>query len=165
MTAKSETTQLRRTDATIRIASNSINIVRVAKSTPSIAKRSKMHGWEKIPPSFRPVAQLVEYSSPKRGVVGSIPAWPAFGNAAISGGVLAEKQRRRTTLAEKAKKQNAIQNFFRETAGELRKVSWPTWPEARRLTILVLIVMVAMGIYLSLVDLMAESLLNLVLGL
>jgi len=68
-------------------------------------------------------------------------------------------------LAEKAKKQNAIQNFFRETAGELRKVSWPTWPEARRLTILVLIVLVAMGIYLSLVDAMAESLLNLVLGL
>jgi preprotein translocase subunit SecE len=68
-------------------------------------------------------------------------------------------------LAEKAKKQNAIQNFFRETVGELRKVSWPTWPEARRLTILVLIVMVAMGIYLSLVDRIAGQLLNLVLGI
>ena len=68
-------------------------------------------------------------------------------------------------MAEKAKKQNAIQNFFRETVGELRKVSWPTWPEARRLTILVLIVMAAMGIYLSLVDRIAGQLLNLVLGL
>ena len=68
-------------------------------------------------------------------------------------------------MAEKAKKQNAIQNFFRETVGELRKVSWPTWPEARRLTILVLIVMVIMGIYLSLVDRIAGQLLNLVLGL
>ena len=68
-------------------------------------------------------------------------------------------------MAEKAKKQNAIQGFFRETFGELRKVSWPTWPEARRLTILVLIVMVAMGIYLSLVDRIAGQLLNLVLGL
>ena len=68
-------------------------------------------------------------------------------------------------MAEKAKKQNTIQNFFRETAGELRKVSWPTWPEARRLTILVLIVMAAMGIYLSLVDRIAGQLLNLVLGL
>lgn len=68
-------------------------------------------------------------------------------------------------MAEKAKKQNAIQNFFRETAGELRKVSWPTWPEARRLTILVLIVMVAMGIYLSLVDRIAGQLLDLILGL
>ena len=68
-------------------------------------------------------------------------------------------------MAEKAKKQNTIQNFFRETAGELRKVSWPTWPEARRLTILVLIVMVAMGIYLSLVDRIAGQLLDLILGL
>jgi preprotein translocase subunit SecE len=68
-------------------------------------------------------------------------------------------------LAEKAKKQNAIQNFFRETVGELRKVSWPTWPEARRLTILVLIVMFAMGVYLSLVDRIASQLLNLVLGI
>lgn len=68
-------------------------------------------------------------------------------------------------MAEKAKKQNAIQNFFRETVGELRKVSWPTWPEARRLTVLVLIVMVIMGIYLSLVDQIASQLLNLALGL
>ena len=68
-------------------------------------------------------------------------------------------------MAEKAKKQNAIQNFFRETAGELRKVSWPTWPEARRLTIRVLIVMAAMGIYLSLVDEVAGQLLDLILGL
>jgi len=68
-------------------------------------------------------------------------------------------------LAEKAKKQNAIQGFFRETIGELRKVSWPTVPEARRLTVLVLIVMVIMGIYLSLVDWVGGQLLNLLLGL
>ncbi len=68
-------------------------------------------------------------------------------------------------MAEKAKKQNAIQTFFRETVGELRKVSWPTWPEARRLTVLVLIVMLIMGIYLSLVDRIAGQLLNIMLGL
>jgi len=69
------------------------------------------------------------------------------------------------TLAEKAKKQNAIQNFFRETVGELRKVSWPTRPEAVRLTILVLIVMAAMSAYLGLVDRFAGQLLDLVLGI
>lgn len=68
-------------------------------------------------------------------------------------------------MAEKAKKQNAIQTFFRETVGELRKVSWPTWPEARRLTGLVLLVMVIMGIYLGLVDKAANGLLNLILGI
>jgi len=72
-------------------------------------------------------------------------------------------------LAEKAKKvkktENAIQRYFRETTGELRKVSWPTWPEARRLTGLVLVVMVVVGIFLAGMDYLASQLLNLVLGL
>jgi preprotein translocase subunit SecE len=68
-------------------------------------------------------------------------------------------------LAERAKKQNAIQRYFSETSGELRKVSWPTWAEARQLTILVIIVMIVMGIFLGLVDLLANHLLNLALGL
>jgi len=72
-------------------------------------------------------------------------------------------------LAEKAKKvkkqENAIERYFRETSGELRKVSWPTWPEARRLTGLVLLVMVFMGVFLWGVDFLAERLLNFVLGL
>ena len=68
-------------------------------------------------------------------------------------------------MADKAKKQSSIQRYFNETAGELRKVSWPTWPEARQLTILVLIVMVVIGVFLGLVDYGANSLLNLVLGI
>ncbi|MBE0669318.1 MAG: preprotein translocase subunit SecE [Anaerolineales bacterium] len=76
---------------------------------------------------------------------------------------------RSIALAEKAKKvkktENAIQRYFRETTGELRKVSWPTWPEARRLTALVLAVMVVVGLFLWVVDLFAGNLLNLVLGI
>ena len=68
-------------------------------------------------------------------------------------------------MAERAKKQNAIQRYFSETSGELRKVSWPSWAEARQLTILVIIVMIAMGIFLGLVDVLANHLLNLALGL
>jgi preprotein translocase subunit SecE len=68
-------------------------------------------------------------------------------------------------LAERAKKQNAIRRYFNETAGELRKVSWPTWPEARQLTILVIVVMVAIGAFLGLVDLGANRLLNVALGI
>jgi preprotein translocase subunit SecE len=72
-------------------------------------------------------------------------------------------------LAEKAKKvrksENAIQRYFRETTGELRKVSWPTWPEAKRLTGLVLLVMVIVGIFLAGVDYVAsELILTLVIG-
>ena len=72
-------------------------------------------------------------------------------------------------MAEKAKKvkktENAVQRYIRETTGELRKVSWPTWPEARRLTALVLVVMVVVGIFLAGMDYLASQLLNLVLGL
>ncbi|MBK6792528.1 MAG: preprotein translocase subunit SecE [Anaerolineales bacterium] len=72
-------------------------------------------------------------------------------------------------MAEKAKKvkkqENAIQRYFRETTGELRKVSWPTWPEARRLTSLVLLVMVVVGLFLAGVDYLAAELLDLILGL
>ena len=69
-------------------------------------------------------------------------------------------------MAEKdrSRKSNAIQLFFRETTGELRKVSWPTWPEARQLTLLVLAVMIAMGLMLGITDAGARTLLNLMLG-
>ncbi len=82
------------------------------------------------------------------------------------GGVLAVRNKKELTLAEKDKKKpNAIQQYFRETSGELRKVSWPTWPEARQLTGLVLVVMVVMGLLLGLVDALAHGLLNALLKL
>ena len=65
---------------------------------------------------------------------------------------------------EKPKHENAIQRFVRETVGELRRVSWPTWPEARNLTIIVLIVLVIMALFLWVVDLSAERLLLLIIG-
>lgn len=66
---------------------------------------------------------------------------------------------------DKSKKPNAVQSFFRETSGELKKVSWPTWPEARQLTLLVLLVMIVMGAILGITDAGARGLLNLILGL
>ena len=65
---------------------------------------------------------------------------------------------------EKTKRENAIRRFFRETIGELRRVSWPTWPEARRLTVIVIIVLVIMALFLWLVDISAERLLTLAIG-
>ena len=62
------------------------------------------------------------------------------------------------------KKEGRLARFFRETSGELRKVTWPTRREARSLTIIVIIVMVAMGLFLGLVDAGASQLLGLVLG-
>ena len=68
-------------------------------------------------------------------------------------------------MADRASKPNAIQRYVNETSGELRKVSWPSWPEARQLTILVIIVMVVIGLFLGLVDWGANNFLNLILGI
>ena len=70
-------------------------------------------------------------------------------------------------MAEKAKsrKSNPIVAYFRETSGELRKVTWPTWPEARQLTGLVLLVMVIVGLILGLTDAGAHWLLNTLLSI
>jgi preprotein translocase subunit SecE len=72
-------------------------------------------------------------------------------------------------LAEKEKKvknkENAIQRYLRETSGELRKVNWPTWPEAKRLTGLVLLVMLVVGIFLAGVDYLSAQVINTVLGI
>ena len=65
---------------------------------------------------------------------------------------------------DKSKRENAIQRFYRETMGELRKVTWPTWPEARNLTIIVIIVTVAMAVFLYLIDLGASGLLKVIIG-
>jgi len=60
-------------------------------------------------------------------------------------------------VAEKAKevqvkKPNAIQRWWKETIGELRKVSWPTPREAWRLTVIVIIVMVSTSALLGILD-------------
>jgi preprotein translocase subunit SecE len=72
-------------------------------------------------------------------------------------------------LAEKEKKvrnsENAVQRYFRETSGELRKVNWPTWPEAKRLTGLVLLVMLIVGVFLAGIDYLSGALINFVLGI
>jgi preprotein translocase subunit SecE len=65
---------------------------------------------------------------------------------------------------EKTKRENAISRYFRETFAELKRVSWPTGPEARRLTVIVIIVLVIMAIFLWGVDLGAEKLLALAVG-
>jgi preprotein translocase subunit SecE len=65
---------------------------------------------------------------------------------------------------EKSKGENGMQRFFRETLGELRRVTWPTWLEARNLTVVVIIVLVVMALFLYLVDATAQGLIRLLVG-
>jgi preprotein translocase subunit SecE len=65
---------------------------------------------------------------------------------------------------DKVKQPNGIQRWYRETMGELRKVSWPTRQEAQRLTGIVVIVMIAMSLLLGLLDYIFSSLVTLILS-
>ena len=65
---------------------------------------------------------------------------------------------------EKSKGENRVQRFFRETMGELRRVTWPTWPEARNLTVVVVIVLIIMALFLWGIDTGATKLLTLMIG-
>jgi preprotein translocase subunit SecE len=74
-------------------------------------------------------------------------------------------------VADKTSKPNriqrfgqGIQQFIKETIGELRKVSWPTRSEAWNLTIVVLIVLLVMTVFLGTLDLAYTQLFKLILG-
>jgi preprotein translocase subunit SecE len=54
----------------------------------------------------------------------------------------------------KGKRGNAIVRYVRETRTELRKVNWPTREETIRLTQIVLVVTIVMGLFLWLMDIL-----------
>jgi len=62
------------------------------------------------------------------------------------------------------KKPAGITRFWRETVGELRKVSWPTRREAINLTRIVIIVIIITGVLLGGLDYLFSRLMALILG-
>ena len=54
--------------------------------------------------------------------------------------------------------------IFGEAVGEIRRVTWPTRQETIRLTLMVISVAVAIGIFLGIVDLGFARLLDVILG-
>ncbi len=64
-----------------------------------------------------------------------------------------KKLSRRQPKKQAASKQpRGLRRFYRDTMGELRKVSWPTRREAISLTYIVVIVMAVMAIFLGGLD-------------
>jgi preprotein translocase subunit SecE len=61
------------------------------------------------------------------------------------------------------KQPNAVVRYFRETAVELRKVSWPSRQEAQQLTLIVLVVVAVMSAFLGGLDLLFAQLIALLL--
>ncbi|NPV76528.1 MAG: preprotein translocase subunit SecE [Anaerolineae bacterium] len=60
------------------------------------------------------------------------------------------------------KKEGKLKRWWRETIGELRKVSWPSMHDAWRLTRIVLIVMALMSFVLGLLDFIFSELITLI---
>lgn len=63
------------------------------------------------------------------------------------------------------KKPNAVVRYFRETSAELRKVTWPTRLEARRLTTVVVVVVALTSVALGLFDFAFARLIGIVVSL
>jgi preprotein translocase subunit SecE len=67
-------------------------------------------------------------------------------------------------IRKEIKEPNRIQRYFRETVGELRKVSWPTRDEATYLTTVVIVVIAVLSSFLAVFDILFSRLFVLVLG-
>ena len=67
-------------------------------------------------------------------------------------------------IKKTSKKQSGITRLYRETVGELRKVTWPTRQEAVNLTGIVLIVTFSMSAFLGIVDYLFSRVFAFILG-
>lgn len=76
----------------------------------------------------------------------------------------ASKSPEKAHQPEKKNLVTRIKKWWRETIGELRKVTWPTFQDAKRLTWIVLAVMAGMAIVLGLLDLLFSFLIGLILA-
>ncbi|NOR90724.1 MAG: preprotein translocase subunit SecE [Anaerolineales bacterium] len=67
--------------------------------------------------------------------------------------------------AASKKKSNPVVRYLRETRAELKKVTWPTRPEATKLTIIVLIVVAFMSALLGTLDYIFSRLMGFIISL
>lgn len=49
-------------------------------------------------------------------------------------------------------KASQLIRFGRDIRAEISRITWPTWPETQRLTLMVVLLATLIGIYLALVD-------------
>jgi preprotein translocase subunit SecE len=57
-----------------------------------------------------------------------------------------------------------IRQFIKESWSELKKVSWPTRPQVRNLTILVFVISFVVGLYITVVDTIFTELIRFLSG-
>jgi len=62
-------------------------------------------------------------------------------------------------------KASQLIRFGREVRAEISRVTWPTWPETQRLTLMVVLLATLIGIYLALVDTAIGAALAVIFGI
>ena len=120
----------------------------------------------------RPVAQLAEHRSPKPGVGGSIPSWPArflrrdgdrgrrwFGAKPrqVNEGVGQSVKTARLEHTRDASSQvtgwiSRSRVFLAQVKNEMERVTWPTRKEVDATTVVVMLTSAFFGLYLSAID-------------
>ncbi|MCI0577128.1 MAG: preprotein translocase subunit SecE [Chloroflexi bacterium] len=75
---------------------------------------------------------------------------------------MAQSKAEKGTSAKKSEngQPNRLEMYFRQTRGELRKVTWPSRQESQRLTAIVLGVTILMALFLGIWDLVFSTAVN-----
>ncbi len=45
-----------------------------------------------------------------------------------------------------------VVGFLRDVRSELRKITWPTWDELKKATVVIIVFVVALGVFIGLMD-------------
>lgn len=77
---------------------------------------------------------------------------------------MADSKNQKNSKTTAVKKPNRLVKWWKETVGELRKVTWPSKEDAWRMTKIVLVVVVLMACFLGLVDFAFSKLIGVVIG-
>ena len=95
-----------------------------------------------------------------RGVVptGAAANSKVYSNMARNSQAMTTSRRRQPPTVE------TVRQWWRESRGELRKVTWPTTEQTRNLTLVVIAVCLVMGTFLGVVDFVLGLLVRLVVG-
>ncbi len=84
---------------------------------------------------------------------------------ARSGGkkTAAPPARKAPAPAARTPRENPLR-FFRDVWGELRRVTWPTPDQTRRLTIIVIVISLIIGAFLGIIDFIFSGVIRALLG-
>jgi preprotein translocase subunit SecE len=61
-------------------------------------------------------------------------------------------QRPTAPVRKPEEERTSIPQYFREVRGEMRKVAWPSWPEVRRYSVIVLVTVLILTAYVGGLD-------------